>query len=322
MRVLVTGGSGFIGTNTMGLVLGQPGVEVVNVDHKAPQDAAQKGYWRNCDILDAGGLRGIVTEFKPTHVVHLAARTGVGNVDPRIFAANTVGTQNLIDACKEAGSVRRIVFTSSLLVCRMGYYPKSDTDYSPSTAYGQSKVDMELLVRGQELPISWVIIRPISIWGPWGDEPYINFFRSILGGWYFHIGSGHYRRSLGYVGNAVQQISRFLAAPDADVDRKTFYVADADPADLFEMAEEIRRQAGAPRIRRIPLALAKTAAMAGDLASAVGFKRFPLTSFRLNNILTEYVFDMSPTFKVSGPQPFQLRQGIEQTLAWLKSRTP
>ena len=170
--------------------------------------------------------------------------------------------------------------------------------------------------------MSWVIIRPISIWGPWNDEPYINFFRSILGGWYFHIGSGHYRRSLGYVGNVVQQISRLLAAPAAAVDRKTFYVADEKPADLFEMAEEIRRQAKAPRIRRLPLAVAKGGALFGDLATGLGFKRFPLTSFRLNNILTEYVFDLSPTVSVSGPQPFQLHEGIERTLAWLKNRNP
>lgn len=318
MRILVTGGSGFIGTNAVELLLAQPGHDVLNVDHGPPKNAAHAQHWRKCDILDAGRLAAIVAEFAPTHVVHLAARTGVGNLPPSVFAPNTTGTQNLIDACKAAGSVERIIFTSTLLVCRMGYTPKSDTEYCPSTPYGQSKVDMEILVRGQALPMSWVIIRPISIWGPWGDEPYINFFRSIIGGWYVHIGTGHYRRSLGYVGNAVQQILRMLSAPNEAVDRRTFYVADEHPADLFEMAEEIRRQADAPRIRRVPLALAKAGARIGDLAAGAGFARVPLTTFRLNNILTEYVFDMSPTIRVSGPPPFTLQQGIERTLAWMK----
>jgi len=301
----------------MELLLARGGSEILNVDHTAPKSSDHQAYWRACDILDASKLKAIVTDFRPSHVVHLAARTGVGNVDPKVFAANTVGTQNLIDACEAAGSVQRIIFTSTLLVCRMGYHPKSDTDYCPSTPYGQSKVDMELIVRGQELPMSWVIIRPISIWGPWGDEPYINFFRSILGGWYFHIGTGHYRRSLGYVGNAAHQIVAMLSAREDAVDRKTFYVADREPADLYDMAEEIRRQSGAPKIRRVPLALARAAAVIGDAAAAMGFRRFPLTSFRLNNILTEYVFDLSPTVEVSGPQPFQMKEGIEQTLAWL-----
>lgn len=43
------------------------------------------------------------------------------------------------------------------------------------------------------LPYAWTIIQPISIWGPWGEEPYKNFFKAIVQGWYFHIGSGHYK---------------------------------------------------------------------------------------------------------------------------------
>jgi uncharacterized protein YbjT (DUF2867 family) len=109
-----------------------------------------------------------------------------------------------------------------------------------------------------------------------------------------------------------------VLASDEQVDRKTFYLADKDPADLFDMAEEIRRQAGARRIRRIPLLVARGGALTGDVLTRFGWKRFPLTSFRLNNILTEYVFDMTPTVRVAGPQPFQLREGVERTLSWLK----
>ena len=76
-------------------------------------------------------------------------------------------------------------------------------------------------------------------WGPWGEEPYRNFFKSIAQGWYFHIGSGHYKRSLGYVGNTVHQIHQILLAPREKIHGKTMYVADDQPADLYDMLREM-----------------------------------------------------------------------------------
>jgi nucleoside-diphosphate-sugar epimerase len=229
--------------------------------------------------------------------------------------------ENLLLALEEVPCVERVIFTSSLLVCRMGYVPKHDTDYQPTTLYGKSKVRGEQIVRAAEnLPYAWIIIRPISIWGPWGEEPYQNFFKSIAQGWYFHIGSGHYRRSLGYVGNAVHQIHQLLLAPREKIHGKTMYVADDQPADLYDMANMIRQAVGAPNIHHVPLWVAILAAKIGDGCKAVGWHSAPLSSFRLNNIRTEYVFDMQPIMEVSAPLPYSLKAGVEQTVQWLRER--
>jgi len=319
MRILVTGGSGFIGTNYIGLLLKTRQAEFVNLDHLPPRNVAHKSFWQECDLLDTTQFKKIIKNFSPTHVVHLAAKTGLDEKKLSDFAANMEGVENLLQAVKETPSVERVIFTSSLLVCKMGYVPKHDTDYQPTTLYGQSKVEGEKIVRAAgNLPYAWTIIRPISIWGPWGEEPYRNFFKAISHGWYFHIGSGHYKRSLGYVGNTVHQIHQILLAPIEKVNRKTMYVADDQPADLYDLANEIQKTLGAGKIRRIPLWMAKLAAKAGDIVKVAGWRHVPLTSFRLNNILTEYVFDMQPIMEVSGPLPYNLKTGVERTIEWLR----
>jgi len=317
-RIIVTGGSGFIGTNYVGFLLDNGVKDIINIDIKKPSNSQHYEFWRECDILDEKKLRQVVREFSPTHIVHLAATTGVSEKSIKAFAANIDGVKNLINATKDIPGLERIIFTSSLLVCKMGYMPKHDIDYKPSTFYGQSKVMGEEIVRSQtDLSFSWTIIRPISIWGPWFNEPYKNFFKAISQGWYFHIGSGHYRRSLGYVENTVFQIHKLLIAPVEKVGGKTFYVADDQPLDLYDMSDWVRQILGAKKIRNFPVWTARFAALAGDVLKALGWKSVPLSSFRLENIRTEYVYDLSPTMMICGSLPYSHREGVKRTIDWM-----
>jgi len=79
MRFLVTGGSGFIGTNYVDYAL-EKGLEVLNIDTKPPSKALHGSYYLNCDIMDYEKLENIFQDFKPTHVVHLAAKTGAHSI--------------------------------------------------------------------------------------------------------------------------------------------------------------------------------------------------------------------------------------------------
>ena len=320
MKLLITGGSGFIGTNYVDYALSK-GCEVINIDIKKPFKEEHNLYWKNCDIMDYDKLEQLILDFKPEYVVHLAAKTGAHSItDLNEFAPNMQGVINLINALIKAGTVRRVVFTSSLLVCKMGYIPKHDTDYMATTAYGQSKVEGEKIVRNwNDLPFEWTIIRPISVWGPWMVEPYINFFQAVSQGWYLHIGSGHFKRSMGYVENIAYEIHSILLAPSEKVDQKTFYVGDPEPTDLYEFAEKVREEMGAPKIRRMPLWLAKTFATIGDILKFLGWTNAPLTTFRLNNITTEYVFDLSPIMDVCGGKlPFDRETAIQRTVEWFR----
>ncbi|MFH0947881.1 MAG: NAD(P)-dependent oxidoreductase [Elusimicrobiota bacterium] len=236
------------------------------------------------------------------------------------FAANINGVESIVRILREVPSVERAIFTSSLLVCKMGYIPKDDSEYNPTTLYGQSKVRGEQIVRSaKDLPYTWTIIRPISVWGPYAQEPYKNFFQSVSRNWYFHIGSGHYKRSMGYVENMVYQIQQLLLASVEKVDRKVFYLGDSPPVDLYEFANEVQSVLGVRKIRHLPLWSVKLVAKSGDVVKSLGWKKFPLTSFRLNNIRTEYMFNLQPIMDIAAPLPYDFKTGIKRTVQYMRA---
>ena len=165
-----------------------------------------------------------------------------------------------------------------------------------------------------------VIVRPISIWGPWNFEPYLQFFQSVLRGYYFNIGNLSSLRSLGYVENTVYQLACLALAPAQSVCSKTFYLADYEPTPLKTMALLISRFRSFPDfIPTLPFFLVRVLAYIGDILVHCFRFSFPLTSFRLHNLSTEYVFDLSSLSKVCGPLPFTLDQGVLRTISFLRN---
>ncbi|MBA3421977.1 MAG: NAD(P)-dependent oxidoreductase [Thermoleophilaceae bacterium] len=318
-RVLVTGGSGFIGTNLVESQL-RAGRTVLNVDRAAPRNAELEPYWQRGDLLDRLDLARIVGEFGPTHVLHMAARTDLGSHEVSNYATNVQGVTNLIAALSEAPALERAVFASSRLVCRIGYVPYSDTDYCPSTAYGASKMEGERVVRSAaDIPAVWTIVRPTSIWGPWFDVPYRDFFIAIARGRYLQPRGVSVRKSFGFVDNTVHQLERLLEAPADRVSRRTLYLADDPPLVLDDWAERIRRALGAPAIRSAPLPLLRVTAAAGTGMQRLGWTEPPLTRFRLANLLTDMVHDLEPLNELVGPPPISLEDGVRKTAAWLRA---
>lgn len=61
MRVLVTGGSGFIGTNLIEYLMNIPDVQIMNIDKQRPKIENQLSYWKNIDILTGGGGKLLYT---------------------------------------------------------------------------------------------------------------------------------------------------------------------------------------------------------------------------------------------------------------------
>lgn len=317
MKVLVTGSSGFIG-GALGAHLAGLGHEVAGLDLRAPPTAPFPSF--PCDVRDGERLRDVLAAFRPEAVVHLAARTDLEETrDLAGYDANVGGVRNVVDAIRATGGVSRGVFASSQLVCRAGYVPASDTDYAPSTLYGESKVRTERIVREADGGgATWCLVRPTTVWGPGMSAHYRRFLGMIARGRYVHVGRSPLLKSYGYVGNVVHQIVRLLEAPAEAVHGKTLYVADDPPLSVRAWADAIQREMGAPPIRSIPVPLARVVARAGDAASALGLRAFPFTSFRLSNVLTEYRFDLSETLRICGPSPYTMDQGVKELVAWYR----
>ena len=93
--VLVTGGSGFIGTNAVQALL-DAGRTVANIDVAPPRDPRHRPLWTQVDLVDADAVRAAVAATAPASVMHLGARTDLEGATLEDYAANTTGTANLL----------------------------------------------------------------------------------------------------------------------------------------------------------------------------------------------------------------------------------
>jgi nucleoside-diphosphate-sugar epimerase len=322
MRVLITGGSGFIGTNIVE-ELAERKDNVANLDIRPPRLLAHAGFWKEVSLLDRDATRRLVEEFQPDYVIHAAARADLRGHSLSDYALNTVGTSNLIDSLKYADSVKRTLIISTMLVCRNGYSPHSETEYCANTLYGASKVQMEEMVRkrmGSGL-LDFVIVRPTSIWGPWFAEPYRQFFEAIVRGVYFHPGIAPVKKQFGYVGNVVDQILTLMTAQQSEISERVFYVGDYSAYVVRDWADLIQRELGASGIRTMPLSVLRPVAAVGDLLVRLGWNRAPLTSFRLSNMLLDNSLPFDNTARVCGPLRCSVAEGVRKTVAWLREQT-
>lgn len=321
MRVLITGSSGFIGSS-LARACSDQGDQVLGVDMKPPIDKQHTYLFQECDICDLPNLSKIINDFQPEVVYHLAARTDLlETVDIQGYQSNIIGVRNLITSISQANSVKRCIFTSSQLVCRVGYIPLDQSDYQPSTLYGESKVLTEQIVRETDGgKVEWCICRPTTVWGPGMSIHYQKFLNLIQTGRYFHISNRPLYKSYSYIGNIVYQYQKLMAAPVDQIHQKLFYLADYEPISLRDWANSIQSKMEAKSIPTYPEVLARLVAYVGDLICALGYRNFPFNSFRLNNILTEYIFDLSPTAKVCGELPFTIDEGINAMVKWKKNK--
>ena len=313
-KILVTGGSGFIGSNTIQF-FSNKGYDILNIDSNAPQNLEHKKYWKNVDILAYTQLEKEIIDFLPDFIIHMAARTDLAGQKVENYTSNTNGTENLIKVCQKVPNLKRVIFTSSMLVCQPGYTPQHPTDYAPSTKYGESKVKMEEIIRAQTLNFEWAIVRPTSIWGPGFGVPYRNFFDMLMNRRYYHIGNTACTKTYGFIGNVVYQIDSILNAPIEKVNKQVFYLGDYEPTNIKEWANEIGNELGM-KIKTVPFPLIKLAAWGGDLFKQLGI-RFPMTSFRLKNMTTNNVVDLSNTKEIAPNLPTLRIEGIRKTLDWL-----
>lgn len=319
MRIFITGGSGFIGSNAIEH-FAQHGHDLFNYSLHSPLDLRQEQYWHQGDILHADATTAAFRQFQPDWVLHLAARAECdeNTTLEEGYRVNIEGTRNVLHAICATPSVRRAIITSSQFVCGPGRLPQSDTDYFPATLYGQSKVATEQLTREANLSCCWTIVRPTNIWGPWHMRYRREFWRVVQRGLYVHPGRKPVIRCYGYVGNVVHQMNRLFEADPAAVCARTFYAGD-QPIDLYDWTNAFSRALAGHDVRVVPRFVMRAFALAGDLLTAISGKPFLINSSRYRSMTTDYATPMAPTFELLGDNPFTLEEGVAETVRWLAS---
>ena len=318
MKILLTGASGFIGTNAVTLFTAG-GDTVCNLDPQPPLNPAHLPFWKQADILDPVALQAAFAEFAPEAVIHLAARTDCDEETTveAGYRLNTEGTRHVLDAIQATPSIRRAIITSSQFVCGPGYPPKHDEDFHPVTVYGQSKVIAEQLTRAAALPCTWTIVRPTNIWGPWHQRYQREFWRVVAKGWYVHPGGAPVVRCYGYVGNVLRQMRKILDLAPEFVHEQVFYVGD-QPGDIARWVNAFSLALRGKRVRVVPRPILAAAGLLGDAISRVLGRPFYINSSRFHSMTSDYLVNMDKTFLLLGPPPVSLEAGVAETVAWLR----
>jgi nucleoside-diphosphate-sugar epimerase len=148
----------------------------------------------------------------------------------------------------------------------------------------------------------------------------LRFFLSIRRGLYVHPGDVEVRKQFAYVGNVVGQMLKLLTASSDDCAGSMFYVGDYSAYIVRDWADLIQRELGAGRIRTMPLPVLKIIAAAGDAIAYFGWRRVPLTSFRLANMLTNNPLPFETTAHVCGALEYSVTDGVQRTVAWINDQ--
>jgi nucleoside-diphosphate-sugar epimerase len=154
--ILVTGGTGFIGSYLVPLLVAEQGEDVVVFDHYPNRgslaDVAEQVRFVDGDVLDPNGLADTIQRFGVDRVVHLAGAPGGVLADRTVDYGRLmcIGTANVFEAARACG-VRRVVNASSVAVYgfeRQGLPPvDEDAGVAPTDLYGASKLWSEVLAR-------------------------------------------------------------------------------------------------------------------------------------------------------------------------------
>jgi len=178
MKILVTGGAGFIGSNVVDALV-KDGHEVTVLDNLSTgkeENINPEVKFYNIDLLDMESLELVFREFKPDVVSHHAAQIDVRkSVEDPAFDAETniIGSINLFELSINAG-VRRIIFSSTggALYGEPEKLPASeDTPIEPLSPYGVSKYCVENYLNyfKRLYGIERVILRYANVYGPRQD---------------------------------------------------------------------------------------------------------------------------------------------------------
>jgi nucleoside-diphosphate-sugar epimerase len=314
VKILITGGSGFIGTNLISALCQNDAFDLQNLDINKPIIYEHLKFWQYQNLLELNSLQEKIVNFNPHFIIHLAARTDIYGKSIDDYSTNITGVDNLIHVILKLDSIKLVVFTSSMLVNKPGC--ENNIDFNPyDNAYAKSKVLGENIITNKltNSNIKFTIVRPTSIWGPYFKEPYKDFFIKVLNKQFFHIGQINCYKTYGYVENVVKQYISIIQLPIELVNQKVFYLGDEEPYVIRVWANEIANELGF-KIKTLPLLLFKVAALIGDLLSIMHIK-FPITSYRLNNLTTNNLIQINPI--INNFNKTSRLEGVRATLNFL-----
>jgi nucleoside-diphosphate-sugar epimerase len=321
VKLLVTGGTGFIGSH-----LAEEGrrrgaqVVVLGLTDR-PEEKA------NAALLASQGveiLPGSITDAElcaramrgVTHVFHLAVAMREGGKRDEFFEAiNLDGTRSLLDAAG-SGRVERFVYCSTIGIYghRAPGITNEGSPLRPGNIYERTKVAAERMVRehAAHANVSYTVLRPADVYGP-RDQRLLKLFKGVSRGRFPLFGDGSGRRHMVYVDDVVSAF--FAACERQEAAGEGMIVAGPRPCTLRELIEAVRQVTGSARYGfRLPLApMLATAAVVEDVCQALKLDP-PIYRRRMDFFTSDSAFDTSRARRLLGWAPqVELADGVRRT---------
>jgi len=320
MKVLVTGGTGFVGRHLVSELLaeGRNRVTVLVRDGGKLEACPFKN--------DVSVVQGDLFSSGPFPedvelVFHLAAVTKA--VFPREFTrVNLDGTRALLEKLKPLKKLQKVVLLSSLAAAgpnRQNGPVREDMPAEPISRYGKSKLAQEKIFAAQ-CPAPYVIIRAPIVFGP-GDMDMLDAFRILRKGILPVLGRKERRYSVIYVKDLVRGMIAAAASPCRN---DILYIANPEAIEWSLFMGQVSRLLGREKTRKIVIPEILGHVMAG-------FSEVRIRAFRKKAIFNRDKFNEMkfPTWVCSAGkidtlvhfQPrFSLQSALEETIDWYRER--
>ncbi len=327
MRVLITGGSGFIG-GYFHRELTERGHQLVNLDLVDPAGPVADIPFVKGDIRDPAAVRKALTLLgEPVdHVVHLAAAHHDFGIDhDTYYDVNENGARVITDAMDEL-AIPELTFYSTVAI--YGHAPEPVTEESPKdffNPYGGSKW------AGEQVFMQWVdkgpnsagrqrrclTIRPTVTFGPSNFANMYSLIRQIHGGKYAQFGKASNIKSLSYVENIVDATLHLWGHPGrANYDAYNWI----DKPDLTsaEIAVTIMRSLGkGGNPLTVPLWLGLAAGIPFDVVIKLTGKNLPISTARIKKLFCAQTKYEADKVLATGYTPkVPLKEGIDRMVKW------
>ncbi len=293
MKVLVTGGGGFLGLAVCRRLAAR-GDTVHTLQRRYHPELGELGAVQHlADIRDRAAVREAADGCEA--VVHCAAKAGAHGPEREFHEINVAGTRNVLDACVRIGA--RLVHTSSPSVVHAGRDLEGVDESVPyarrfPAAYPRTKAAAEKLVLASAVPA--VALRPHLIWGP-GDPHFLPRFAAnrhrlwLLGGVDKTVDTV-------YVDNAAD--AHLLALdrlrPGSPLCGRAYFIAQGEPCGFGVWVNALLSAAGQPPVRRrLPARPARLGARLLEYGCGLVRREPPLTRFLVEQASTAHWFDIS-----------------------------
>lgn len=327
MKMLVTGGGGFLGKAIVRLLLSR-GYEVRSFSRCEYPELTELGVEHRCgELADPQAVAAAVVGCDC--VFHVAAKAGVWGAFEDYYLTNVVGTENIIQACRDQG-VQRLVYTSSPSVVFDGTdmegvdesvpYPQHFDAYYPQT---KARAE-QLVLAANDQSLATSALRPHLIWGPEDNHLVPRILERGAKGALRKIGTRDCLVDTIYIDNAAEahlQVAEQLTINSA-VAGKAYFLSNGEPLPLWEMVNRILAAGKIPPV---------TKTISPGLAYALGtflekiYRTFKLsgeprmTRFVARELSTAHWFDLSNARQDFNFNPqVSVDEGMRRLQDWLE----